>query len=230
MASPEFSSTFEKPRRRSSLLKRFSRGSSSDDGDEKFSSDIQSMSTYTNVDVTAWDHLSESAGLKKAKEIDQRNQKYYAMTMQEMKKIIMLSKKHKNLGKSVTTNDIEQPPNYEMAFRLHRERNQLYNARLYEIARNYLVAFGYVILDLSQIGPYSIPVDKSKIVEPYNVIEKAKTHAIENGFNMMTKYKEIIMGTFKSIEVQQPPNYRPASAPAAADLYPVIPEDGEVYT
>jgi hypothetical protein len=216
-------STFNKPRRRNSLLKRLSRGSSSDEGDEKFPTKVKNMSEYITPDVSEWDHLPYKEGLRSAKETDELNNAHYRETKQEMENFMAKNRKKTTILKSFQATDIEKPPCYVAIFKLHRERNEPQNPRLYEISRTYLEAHGFVILDVSLVGPYGIDVESSKLVEPYKAIDFAKTHAMSNGHDLFTRYMEIMAMKFKPVVASAPPLY-----PKLSQVN-TIPEDGEAF-
>ena len=216
-------STFSKPRKHNSLLKRLSRGSSSDEGDEKFPTKVKNMSEYLTPNVSEWDHLPYKEGLRRAKETDELNNAHYRDTKQEMENFMAKNRKKATILRSFQATDIEKPPCYVEIFKLHRERNEPQNPRLYEISKTYLETHGFVIVDVSLIGPYGIDVESSKLVEPYKTIEFAKTHATSNGHDLFTRYKEIMTMKFKSVVASAPPLY--PTVPSAN----AIPEDGEAF-
>lgn len=215
-------STFNKPRR-NSLLKRLSRGSSSDEGDEKFSTKVKNMSEYITPDVSEWDHLLYKDGLRKAKETDAQNNAHYRETKQEMENFMAKNRKKSTILRSFQASEIEKPSCYVEIFKLHRKRNEPQNPRLYEISRTYLEAHGFVIIDVSLVGPYGIDIEPSKMVEPYQAIEFAKAHAMSNSHDLFTRYKDIMTMKFKSVVASAPPLY-PTVPPTSA-----IPEDGEAF-
>ena len=156
------------------------------------------MNDYVILDVRSLDHLKRKEGLVRAKDIDRQNNEHYRHLVQEMVNIQNMARKSKVLGAVLQSSNIPLPPCYVDAFNLHRDRNEVGNLRLAEMSKVYLEAFGFWIIDASviKISPYGSSISLDKLIEPYQVIDKAIEHASMRGDDpteiVTAKYKEII--------------------------------------
>lgn len=150
--------------------------------------DYNSMENYITIDVAKYDGMSYEQALQIAQNADNTNTQFYRYLNDSMGSVGKRAGVNKVLQRYISMQEIKPPEESNVALlNMHRQRTQQVICNEYHNCLMYLILKGRYnnVLDKSIVTPEDYPnILPSQVIEPFQVIETAKTLSNECNENI----------------------------------------------